>query len=246
MGERLLKLHVDPSIVRGMAPELPHGGRPLQYPRLTSCVLSSSGLDLTLLLPYAVVRQLQRLDAGLPLELPILPTHVGAGHLADPSSCSISGPRDLRSSSTSAFSPVSPGASGAASPTPLPDSTTLEHDLSVFGLSLQDMVGLDEAADEEVRKAMADLVEQGTAQPLFSPDLMCHESSLSLNPDRDLPFPQPSVICDVCGHSGYTSTSCPRCHMEHMCDVLNGEWSDGAISQLVLGWVCLPGSDSVR
>lgn len=219
MGERVLKIHVDPSVVRDLPPELPHGGRPLQYPRLTSCVLTGSGLDLSVLLPYAVVRQLQRLNVGLPLELPILRTDTGAG------CCPLSGPRDLRSSSTSAFSPVSPGASGLhpPSPVPLPDSTTPEQRDDVFGLSLQDMVGLDEAADEEVRAAMEELVQTGTAQPMFSPDLECHESSLALTSDQDLPFPRPNVICDACGHSGYSSQCCPRCSMEQMCGLLNGE-----------------------
>lgn len=225
MGERVLKIHVDPSVVRDLPPELPHGGRPLQYPRLTSCVLTSRGLDLSVLLPYNVVRQLQRLNAGLPLELPILPTDIGAG-------CQLSGPRDLRSSSTSAFSPV-----------PIPDSTTPpEQRDDVFGLSLQDMVGLDEAADEEVRAAMEELVQTGTAQPMFSPDLECHESSLALTSDQDLPFPRPNVICDACGHSGYSSRCCPRCSMEQMCGLLNGECG---VYERVPGRVCLPGSDSL-
>lgn len=225
MGERLLKLHVDPSFVRGMEPELPHGGRPLQYPRLTSCILSNRGLDLTVLLPYAVVRQLQRLDAGLPLEIPNVVRQPDADDHTDNSTCPISGPRDLQSSSNSAFSPVSPGASGVReSPVQAPDSTTPEHDGGVFGgLSLYDMVGLDEAADAEVRVAMEQLVASGSAQPMFSPDLTCYESSLSVDPDRDLPFPVPAVICDACGHSGFNSSSCPRCSMERMCEMMSGE-----------------------
>lgn len=128
------------------------------------------------------------------------------------------------------------------SPTPLPDSTTPEQREDVFGLSLQDLVGLDEAADEEVRAAMEQLVQTGTAQPMFSPDLECHESSLALTSDQDLPFPRPSVICDACGHSGYSSRCCPRCSMEQMCGLLNGEWG---YKPAGAGWVCLPGSDSL-
>lgn len=250
MGERLLKLHFPPSIVRCLRQELPHGGRPPQHPRLTSCVLSPTGLTVTLLLPYPVIQQLERLDAGLPLQDPRTINTAAAAPVVITSSPE--GPNVLRSSDSSsdgeqvvsAFRPVVPsGPASGSVQTVLPDSTTPDSGDIRTDMSFEDMVLGDEAADEEVRMAMMSLAASGTAQPSFTPDLECHESLSRLEVDQSI-LHSPSVICDVCGHLNYTSVQCPRCSMESMCQAMAGKLCQLACAVCVCA-ACLSGSDYV-
>ena len=185
---------------------------------------------MSVLLPYVVVRQLERLDAGLPLDLP---PALNRTALAAPGPI---GPRELRFSSVSAFEPVS--------------STTETESGDVGGradsairtdLDLSDWAEMDDS-DQEVRRTLQALTESGSAMPTFSPDLTCYESRLSPQPG-DLPFPQPEVLCDLCGHRDYTGDRCPRCQLESMCDSLSGE-SNATIPDMwvsvYFGVVCAP------
>ncbi len=211
MGERVLNLHFPPSIIQRMRQESPHGGRPSQHPRIVGCVLTPNGLTMSVLLPYGVVRQLERLDAGLPLDLP---PALNRTALAAPGPV---GPRELRSSSVSAFEPVS----STTETQPMCDGDGRADSDIRTDLDLSDWAEMDDS-DQEVRRTLQALTESGSALPTFSPDLTCYESRLSPQPD-DLPFSQPAVLCDLCGHRDYTGDRCPRCQLESMCDSLNGE-----------------------
>lgn len=208
MGERVLNFHLPPSVVHRMRQESPHGGRPSQHPRIVGCVLTPNGLTLSVLLPYVVVRQLERLDAGLPLDLP------PALNRSAPATSGPIGPRELRSSSVSAFEPVS----STTETEPCDDGgSDIRTDLA-----LSDWAEMDDS-DQEVRRTLQALTESGSALPSFSPDLTCYETRLSPQPG-DLPFPESGVICDLCGHRDYTGERCPRCQLESMCDSLSGEF----------------------
>lgn len=166
------------------------------------------------MLPYAVVQQMQRLDAGLPLQDPREVNSHGDGQLVV--TATPTGPRILRHASTSAFSPV---ARASVADEPVPDSTVSDD----FGscLTLADMAAYsDEVADAEVRVAMQQLTDSGSAVPPCSPDLVCYESSMDLE-ESHLPFGSDTrVLCDRCGHNASSPSFCPRCQLEAMCNDL--------------------------
>lgn len=224
MGERLLRLHFPPSIIRQLQPELPHGGRPHTYPKLTSCVLTPSGLNVTLMLPYAVCEQLRRLDAGLPLQDP---RQVNAS--ADDDVLLVTegpqGPRLLRCTGDgSAFKPYVPDEpefsqqqhqtlEAASAPPVAPDSTT-PNDCFGSGLCLEDYASFTED-DLEVTEALLSMASDGASNPHFSPDLRCYESMSSMDVEG---APASQIICDRCGHLSSSPSFCSRCTLEHLCD----------------------------